>query len=114
MLVTDPPATPPVVTSVDAPDFLRSDDVINCTVTGGQPAVSAVSFTCLDPPLPDQDDVVRRDDVTGVTSLVSSVRVRTPTADSPEIACLCFGTWQPDPELYTKVTTQLLPVECEG
>ena len=101
------------MTSVDAPNFLRSGDVITCTVTGGKPAVSNVTFKCTDPQLPDEDDVVQFDDATGVTSLISSVTVLTSEADSSEIFCLCFATWQPDAMLYASITQQLLPIECK-
>ena len=75
--------------------------------------MSAVTFRCTDPQLPDQGDFIQHDNITGVTSLVSPVTVLTSSSDSSDIVCLCFATWQPDAELYTKVTQQLLPIECK-
>ncbi|KAL8596208.1 hypothetical protein ACOMHN_021248 [Nucella lapillus] len=111
-----PPLAPSAMTSLDSASFLRTGDVINCTVRGGKPAVTSVTFKCTEPlALPDQDDVVEENDVTGVTSVVSAVRVRTSSrGESRSLSCRCSAKWVPEESLYPMVTSYEFPTEYKA
>ena len=73
--------------------------------------MTSVTFSCSDPQLPDQDDVIVIDDVTNMTSLVSGVRLEGEERGNKEMFCQCYAEWAPDPTLYIARSASLIPIE---
>ena len=82
---------------------------MKCTVKGGNPLVAMVIFHCLDPSLPDEDDV--RD----TSSVSSPLAINTTTATSSLMTCVCLASWSPDPDLYASMNHAVINVtiDCE-
>ncbi|XP_070205929.1 uncharacterized protein [Littorina saxatilis] len=89
-ITIEPPQTEP----------LTQGDTITCTVSGGKPRVTNVTFHCQHPDLADRDDDVSGDGRT----VSSSITVDTSQATEVNMTCTCSAHWDPEPELYDDIT----------
>ncbi|KAK7455322.1 hypothetical protein BaRGS_00039488, partial [Batillaria attramentaria] len=95
-LSSDPPGSPPKILSSNKAQFLSSGDTLTCTVSGGEPLVSSVHFSCSSPDHPDGPD-----DRNG-SSVSSSLTIDTSRATGADTLCVCSAVWEPGPLLYAE------------
>ncbi|KAK7471693.1 hypothetical protein BaRGS_00035666 [Batillaria attramentaria] len=100
-----PPSAPPVIERQSSGQYLRSGDNLTCTVTGGKPLVSKISFSCTSPENPDGSD-----DISDV-SVTSSLTIDTSLASGADTNCTCSGLWEPEAELYFATTDATFQLE---
>ncbi|XP_076457335.1 uncharacterized protein LOC143291379 [Babylonia areolata] len=96
-----PPPSPPEISGTTS--HTEGDSLsLTCTVTGGNPPVSAVTFYCGThsdgPDTPDGETVV------------SSVSLNSLSAGDSGTLCLCFALWDDRPSLYTATSTVTITV----
>lgn len=97
LFISDPPFTPPVISS-NVPDVdFRSREIVTltCRVKGGKPPVSVLRFAC-------GGNAASRSDVTADGTVASSLTIV--PADLVD-ACICSAVWSPEPQLYTATAT---------
>ncbi|XP_070184499.1 uncharacterized protein [Littorina saxatilis] len=96
----EPPQTEP----------LTQGDVITCTVSGGKPRVTNVTFHCQHPDHADREDDVSDDGRT----VSSSITVDTSQATEVNMTCTCSAHWDPKPELYDNITNAEFMLEYKS
>ncbi|XP_070202573.1 uncharacterized protein [Littorina saxatilis] len=96
----EPPQTEP----------LKQGDIITCTVSGGKPRVTNVTFHCQHPDHADREDDVSDDGLT----VSSSITVNTSQAAEVNMTCNCSAHWDPDPELYDNITNAEFMLKCRA
>ncbi|XP_076457336.1 uncharacterized protein LOC143291380 [Babylonia areolata] len=96
-----PPPSPPEISGTTS--HTEGDSLsLTCTVTGGNPPVSAVTFYCgthSDGP-----------DTADGETVVSSVSINSVSAGDNGTLCLCFALWDDRPSLYTATSTVTITV----
>ncbi|XP_025101115.1 mucin-5AC-like [Pomacea canaliculata] len=105
-----PPATAPNI-SVGTGQSLATGDNLTCTVTGGKPVVSRVTFSCYNLSVTVQSDIIITDSVDVVQQSSVSSPLTVPSSGSSSVRCICTAEWTPQPDLYrlsTSVDLQLL------
>ena len=99
--VSDPPTSPPVITGYGGePLYQGATRDVTCTVSGGNPPVAAVTFTCGG----------QGQEVSGTS------RTITVTADRSNhgSTCTCRARWKTyNPGWYTQTADVTLTVFCE-
>ncbi|XP_025101632.1 mucin-5AC-like isoform X2 [Pomacea canaliculata] len=105
-----PPAIAPNI-SVSTGQSLATGDNLTCTVTGGKPVVSRVTFSCYNLSVTVQSDIIITDSVDVVQQSSVSSPLTVPSSGSSSVRCICTAEWTPQPDLYrlsTSVDLQLL------
>ncbi|XP_076457394.1 uncharacterized protein LOC143291431 [Babylonia areolata] len=96
-----PPPSPPEISGTTS--HTEGDSLsLTCTVTGGNPPVTAVTFYCgthSDGP-----------DTADGETVVSSVSINSVSARDNGTLCLCFAFWADRPSLYTATSTVTITV----
>jgi hypothetical protein len=94
--VLDPPSAPPTIAlqKNQCDEYLEQGDVLTCTVPESNPPVS-INFTCTDPHLEDQDDVIKG-------NVTSNISVDTSQASEENMTCMCKAVWERQEDLYTQ------------
>ncbi|KAK7491279.1 hypothetical protein BaRGS_00017550, partial [Batillaria attramentaria] len=96
----DPPNLPPVISGYTADRTVPEGASLRltCTVTGGNPPVASVTFSCGDHA--DGTDTTEASTV-GQSSVTSVVNFDPFTAQDDGVTCVCTADWAPRPQSYT-------------
>ncbi|KAK7106501.1 hypothetical protein V1264_017751 [Littorina saxatilis] len=102
-----PQSSPNISIEPSQTEPLKQGDVITCTVSGGKPRVTTVTFHCQHP-----DHADREDDVSDDRRTVSSfILVDNSQATEVNMTCTCSAYWDPEPGLYSYRTTMEFELE---
>ena len=105
---TDPPSSPPLISGVQDGGHTEGESLsLSCSVTGGKPLVSSVSFWCGHGPGDGPDTTATVDGVTTVTSGVTFDRLDLTMNGT---VCPCSAHWSKRPSLYTQTATTTIIV----
>ena len=105
---TDPPSSPPLINGVQDGGHSEGESLsLSCSVTGGQPPVTSVTFWCGQ----DQGDSLdTTTTVNGVTTVTSGVTFDRLDLTMNGTVCQCSAHWSERPSLYTQNATATVTV----
>ena len=107
-LSTDPPSSPPLISGVQDGGHTEGRSLsLSCSVTGGQPPVSSVTFWCHGGPGDSADTTAT---VNGVTTVTSGVTFDRLDLTMNGTVCLCSAHWSDRPSIYTQTATTTITV----
>ena len=105
---TDPPSSLPLISGVQDGGHSEGESLsLSCSVTGGQPPVSSVSFWC-GQQSGDKSDTTTT--VNGVTTVTSGVTFDPLDLTMTGTVCRCSAHWSERPSLYTQTATATITV----
>ena len=106
-MITDLPSSPPQIAGVKVDGYIEGDPLaLSCSVTGGQPPVTSVTFWCGS--LADSTDTTAT--VNGVTAVTSNVTFDRLDLNMNGAVCQCSAIWRVKPSLYTQTATATIIV----
>ena len=107
-LSTDPPAQIPLITGAEKGGLTEGEPLtLSCSVTGGQPPVTGVTFWCADD---SGDSPDTKATVNSVTTLTSNVAFDRLDFTMNGTVCKCYANWAAKPILYTPTATVTITV----
>ena len=105
---TDPPSSPPLISGVQDGGNTEGESLsLSCSVTGGQPPVTSVTFWCGDVAGESPDTTTK---VNGVTTVTSGVTFDRLDLTMNGTVCQCSAPWSERPSLYTQTATATITV----
>ena len=107
-LSTDPPSSPPLISGIQDGGHSEGETLtLSCSVTGGKPPISFVSFLCGQGPGDSPDTTSTVNSLTTVTSYLTFERLDSTVNGT---VCRCSPYWKEDPSRYTQTATATITV----